>query len=206
MLMIDDYKVAYLHINKTAGTSIKEYLIELTKPSHYVQIGATHSPLESTARYMGKRFNDYTILTSVRNPFARLLSIYLYRRRRYKNGERSETTAQAHKLPFKKWFTNVVAKSSRFTDLSISSSILIDGQQPDNVYIITLESLNKDMAKFVKDVMGIDTKKKVPHVNRTDLIKGHYKKYYDKEMIDLVYEWDQWVIDNYYPWAVDKFF
>jgi len=62
------------------------------------------------------------------------------------------------------------------------------------------------MGRFVRDVLGIDSDKKVPHDNKTNLIRGHHKKYYDEEMADLVYKWDQWVIDNYYPWSVDKFF
>ena len=202
MLIIDDFRVAFLHVYKTAGTSIKNHLRDLTKPSRAKEMGAVHGPLESKVRLLGERFNEYTILTSVRNPFSRLLSIYLYRRRRFKDGERTKPTELAHKLPFKKWFTDVILHSRRYNDMSISDSILMDGKLPSNVYIVAMESLDRDMDRFIRGIMEIDTYKKVPHDNKTDLIKGHHDKYYDKEMIDLVYKWDQWVVDNYYPWSI----
>ena len=206
MLLIDDYKVAYLHINKTGGTSIKQHLVDITHPAHAIQMGPTHGPLASKVRLLGERFYDYTILTSIRNPYARLLSIYLFRRRRFKDGEEAPAMKAAHGLPFKRWFVETIKHSTRLTDLSISDSILIEGMLPDNVYLVAVESLTKDIDRFVKDVMEIGTDKQVPHVNRTDLIKGHHKKYYDSEMAQLVHEWDKWVIDNYYPWSVDNYF
>ena len=206
MVIIDKFELAYLHINKTAGTSIKQFLTDLAgSPSELKQMGPTHGPLAPTLRFMGQRFYDYRILVSIRNPRARLLSIYLFRKTRYENGDQTPPTEAAYKLPFKKWFMEVVKDSDRLTDLSITDSVLVGGDLPPNVHIVAVETLDKDIRKFCKDILKIRHNVKMPHLNKTNFAKDFYTKYFDKELNRAVYEWDQWVIDEYYPWLIDNF-
>ena len=200
MVIIDKFNLAYLHINKTAGTSIKKFLEDLSGPGQMKQMGPTHGPLAPTLRFMGQRFYNYKILVSIRNPRSRLLSIYLFRRTRYDEGDKSPTTTAAHELPLKQWFMEVIRDSDRLTDLSITDSILVGGDLPENVHIIAVETLEKDINKFCKDVLGIENKISMPHLNRTDFVRDHYTKYFDDELNKAVYEWDEWLIDEYYPW------
>ena len=44
MLIIDKFQLAYLHINKTAGTSIKGYFEEHLGQENIKQMGPTHGP------------------------------------------------------------------------------------------------------------------------------------------------------------------
>ena len=202
MLIIDKYKMAYLHINKTAGTSIKAHLTDLAGPKNVRQMGPTHGPLSANLRILGNRFYDYNILVSIRNPFARLMSIYLFRRTRFEEGDQSPATQAAYNRPLKQWFTDVVKKSQRLTDLSITDSILVDGELPPNVNIIAMETLNKDFDRFRDDVLKIRTNKRMPHLNKTNYGREYYTKYFDNELTQAVYEWDKWVIDEYYPWII----
>jgi hypothetical protein len=202
LLVIDKYKVAYLHINKTAGTSIKAHLTDVVGPKNVRQMGPTHGPLSANTRILGNRFNNYTILVSIRNPFARLMSIYLFRRTRFEEGDRTSVTQAAYNKPLKQWFTDVVRKSQRLTDLSITDSILVGGELLPNVSIIAMETLNKDFDRFRDDVLKIRTNKRMPHLNKTNYGWEYYTKYFDDELIQAVYEWDEWVIDEYYPWII----
>jgi hypothetical protein len=202
MIIIDKFELAYLHINKTAGTSIRQFLENLAGRGQLKQMGPTHGPLAPTIRFMGQRFYDYKILVSIRNPRARLISIYLFRKTRFANGDDSPATRAAYELPFKQWFIDVVKDSDRLTDLSITDSVLVGGDLPENVHIVAVETLDKDMHKFCKDVLGIKYGIEIPHLNKTNFVRDHYTKYFDKELNEAVYEWDQWVIDEYYPWLI----
>jgi hypothetical protein len=202
MLVLDKAKVAYLHINKTAGTSIRNYFTTLAGRRNVNQMGPTHGPLSATERILGLRFHDYNILVSIRNPFARVFSIYLFRKTRYLNGDISATTEAAYRHRLKPWFMNVVRKSKRATDFSISKSVLVDGEFLDNVHIVAVETLNQDMNNFCQSVMGLKTPPRLPHLNKTNYGIHHYTHYFDEELKQAVYEWDKWVIDDYYPWII----
>jgi hypothetical protein len=205
MIIIDKFELAYLHINKTAGTSIRKFLEDLAGPSQMKQMGPTHGPLAPNLRFMGQRFYDYKILVSIRNPRARLISIYLFRKTRYEEGDQTPPTIAAHELPFKQWFLEVVRDSDRLTDLSITDSVLVGGDLPKNVHIVAVETLEKDLLRFCRDILEVKTNIQVPHLNKTNFVRDHYTKYFDKELTKAVYEWDQWVIDEYYPWFMDNF-
>lgn len=201
MLVLDEFKVAYLHINKTAGTSLRAYLTDLAG-GKVNQMGPTHGPLSAYERLLGGRFTDYKILVSIRNPLARLYSIYLFRKSRYLSGDISTTTEAAFLYTIKNWFTKVMRPSQRPTDFSISNSVLIDGVLPPNVHIVAVETLGKDMNRFCREFMGIKNPRKLPFLNKTNYGKDHYTKYYDDHFKELVYNWDKWIIDNYYAWIM----
>lgn len=202
MFVMDKYRVVYLHINKTAGTSIKQHLNDLIGPENIRQMGPTHGPLETAGRFLGDRFDSYKILVSIRNPMARLMSIYLFRKIRFESGDESATTQAAHELPLKQWFIEVVCESQRLTDMSITDSMLVGGELPENVYTVAVETLNKDLSIFCKNILGINTTQRPPYLNKTKFVRDHYIKYFDDELIKAVYEWDRWVIDEYYPWII----
>ncbi len=202
MLVIDKYKMAYLHINKTAGISIRSYLTTLAGAQNVKQMGPTHGLLSSSIRFMGSRFYNYKILVSIRNPFARVVSIYLFRSTRYEQGDVSPTTTAAYEMPFKQWFMEVIVDSQRLTDLSITDSLLINGKLPENVYIVSVETIDRDLNIFCRDVLGLNITQRLLHLNKTKFARDHYTKYIDDELLQAIYEWDQWIIDEFYPWAI----
>jgi len=202
LLVIDKYKLAYLHINKTAGTSIRSHLTALAGAQDVKQMGPTHGPLAPNIRFMGRRFYDYKILVSIRNPFARVVSIYLFRRTRYEQGDVSPTTTAAYELPLKQWFLEVIIDSQRLTDLSITDSLLVGGELLENVYTVSVETIERDMSTFFRDELGVSTAQRFPHLNKTKFARDHYTKYLDDELLQAIYEWDQWTIDEFYPWAI----
>jgi hypothetical protein len=200
MLILDKHRVAYLHINKTAGTTLRDYLSRVAGPGN--QMGPTHGPLEANQRLLGPRFNDYTVLVSIRNPMARLFSMYLFRKSRYLSGEVIPPTEAAYKLKIKDWFFKIILNSKRLTDLSISDSILVDGEFMPNTYVVAVETLGKDMNKFCRERLGIPNPEPLPYLNKTNYGKEHYTKHFDDHFKEAVYKWDRWVIDNYYPWIL----
>lgn len=68
-MILDDRKVFFIHIPKTAGTSIEKSLNkeEWLTARHY-----NFKMFEDT----GRKREDYTIFTVVRNPFARVYSVF----------------------------------------------------------------------------------------------------------------------------------
>lgn len=202
MILIDKYRLAYFHINKTAGTSIKGYFQEYVGKENIKQMGPTHGPLVGNMRFLGDRINDYNILVSIRNPLARVVSMYAFRKKRWEEGDISKTTEAAAKMDIKTWFNKVIVPSNRLTDLSITDSMLVGGNLLPNVYTVAVETIQKDMFHFCKDILGWNKIKPIPHLNKTEFALRHYNEWVDDELKQAIYEWDQWVMDTYYPWAI----
>lgn len=75
MLLIEDYKLLFIHIQKTGGISVRHLLT--TNTNYYIEIGGTHDPIRFNLEKLEKaNYIHYYKFAFVRNPYDRLVSWY----------------------------------------------------------------------------------------------------------------------------------
>lgn len=162
----------HLHIPKTAGTSIR---LALDLPRFY----PAHLTAKALRKHVGEqRWREGLTFTVVRNPFARLLSIYTYRAT-HRNAAKRERFNR-HGLTFKSWLRiNLVEKGLRpvvHPHFSMSIHDWLDGEELD--YIGRFEEMPK-VFRRIKGSCGDYVVSPLPHAHRT--APQDYKDHFDAE-------------------------
>lgn len=198
MNIFEQHAIAQVHFNKTAGTSLKAYLSEVLKEDAQIVHGK-HNALTDVYHLLPEA---YRVVTTIRNPYDRLVSLYSFRKKRFLSGERGrpeERLRNAHELGFKEWFFKDLmphCRAGNQMDQPISRLLLIDGEVPSNVFVFKLEKLQSEIDSFLLN-MQIKAELRLPNLNRSE--RANYLAYYDEELLEVVYEWDRHIFDNYYP-------
>lgn len=169
----------FIHINKTAGSSIKT-AIGLTKKNHLTakEIIDTHGVGQVVFR------NTYKF-TVVRNPWDRVVSQYKYRIKTNQCNMRDQP------IPFKDWVIKVYGKDKDPYYYSNPKMFLPQVEwlkdYNDEIKInkiVRFENLNKEFATVLKDI-GINGE--LPHYNKTK--KVDYRESYDEETKSIIEDW-----------------
>lgn len=93
-MISDEFKCIFVHINKTAGSSIEVFFGEYPRAQHVV----TTKCIEEYGR---KKWNKYFKFSVVRNPWDRLLSWYLWvERDRFLYDWSTSTPFQGYNVPY----------------------------------------------------------------------------------------------------------
>lgn len=198
------HKIIYIHIPKCAGRSICD---ALQQPfDHY------------TASYYHSEFpqfwNDYTVFSTVRNPYQRLVSMYHY----IKNEPYHEAhaiTNFGNMLPFKNWVMENIAlfkgefphpstEGNREEDGTIGSPFWFSSQVSrltnhsgtvyNDIHILRYEDGLQAVEHFLYQQAG--TTVCIPHLNSSHSdSRSNYLHYYDQELLD--------VVNNFLPFITD---
>jgi hypothetical protein len=211
MLISSKKKFIFIHIYKTAGTSVSKlfvpharlidriaYDFKLTSSSigkltnilnwqddGFIQFTGFHKhskAYEIKEKIGDEKYNKYFKFVFVRNPFDLLVSLYHY----IKQTPNHLSHNKASNLTFKEFvFDYISQKPNRqidfITDLN-SDEIIVD-------YIGRFEFLSRDV-EVVKNKLNIRTSEKLSHKNSSKGRNNHsYRDFYDKETIDLVSEY-----------------
>lgn len=169
--MIDhSRKAVFVHIPKTAGTSIKKVLGHVSE----------HDLASSVDSNIWKKYFTFAV---VRNPYERLVSHYIFHRDHYR-GEFFKKYVPApniHKMSFVEYIKlikehnkNVTNFRSQFEFITHPSGVPID-------LICRFENLNEDWKK-VQQKLSITTD--LPITNKSDHKK--YREYYNEETRNFV--------------------
>ena len=143
----------------------------------------------------------YQIVTTIRNPYDRLVSLYSFRKKRFLSGEHGqaeERLRKAYELGFKDWLLNDLMphySAGNPMDQPLSRLLLVDGKVPQNVIVMKLETLQPEVDLFLLRLQ-IRTDLRLPKLNSSG--RRDYMTYYDEELLFTVYEWDRYIFDNYY--------
>ena len=167
----------FIHINKTAGTSIGN-AIGLPVKHH-------QTAREVIARIGKDKWKTAYKFTLVRNPWDKVVSHYEYRRKRNKTQVATRNVAFSdwvkktygpEKDPF--YYNNPKAFQPQVEWLKDDEGkISID-------FIGKFETINKDF-DHIKDVIGLDAE--LPHLNASK--RANYQDYYDDETRQIVAQW-----------------
>lgn len=167
----------FLHIHKTGGTSVKDFLIgkTLKKASH-----ARASDIINEIGY--EEFKKYKTFAVVRNPYDRVISAYFY----MKNSERIPPS-----VTLNEFILNKKSEYSMYNEVCATPQyqyLCYDGKVECDV-IIKFENLVKDFEQFINENDIIDRGlKNLPHDRKSK--RDGYMAYLSgkKEMIKCINE------------------
>lgn len=185
------YKFAFLSNPKCASESIRKLLDANSNISSAIDKNIHHHSnyrdLEKLLNTMGENVNNYTVITTIRNPFERLASIYNYGLRKQNSVWHNPAKSSG---AFKEFCYNTIL--DRAFDPNSANPI---GRGPYDIRTFGSD-VNGVMKKIVIDVtelykikeilnkLGVETGK-IPHKNAYEQ-KVDYKLLYDQEMINRV--------------------
>lgn len=167
----------FIHINKTAGTSIGN-AIGLPVKDHL-------TAREVIARVGKEQWEMAYTFTLVRNPWDKVVSHYEYRRKKNK------TDIATRGIVFTDWvkMTYGEDKDNFYYNNPRSFQPQVEWLKDDEGkisldYIGKFESINSDF-NHIKAVIGLDAD--LPHLNASS--RATYQSYYDDETRDIVARW-----------------
>ena len=203
-------KFIYIHINKCAGTSIRNFLkpdlLEISNldsnpwPKDHVTLQELYDIMDTD------EFNSFYKFAVIRNPYDRLGSIYNYALHVTNNNGYDVKTEDIpiSKKPYSLFnmstfesFILSLPKHKKICDSSeqtyntmfssITEYLSVDGEiKIDRV--IPFENLNADL-KIIQKKLNLTDKvgDGLPHLNQGDKhLKGSYKNWYTPEMVEIV--------------------
>ena len=200
-LVIPELKLAYIHIPKTAGTSISSWMRkQLTKKNiEFINYGHIHQSLKDLAVP-----NDYTIISSIRNPWDRMVSVYHYAKKIKENNPKISmllrTDQPEEQIPeFNQWILNIQNYELNVGAEKHFNSPMDDGHWPKEKFwwnlitpqsawlhrepdiLIKFETLHND-SRQLNDIFS--SSEDISHTNISD--HKNYKTYYTPESIDII--------------------
>ena len=193
MLVSDSHEFIFVHIRKTAGSSIRDTLLPIsidqnknikskltsrilkTETNYQNFAFRQHSPMLEAKKIIPEAlFKKYFKFAFVRNPYTRLVSEYEFIKRRPNHGRHKKVS----KMNFHQYITY---QSKRFDAHQIN--MLSDKKgilQTD--FIGRFENLQEDW-NIVCEKLGINN---IELSHRKKASKVNYDDYYDKKNIELV--------------------
>jgi len=167
----------FIHINKTAGTSIGN-AIGLPIKHH-------QTAREVIARIGRDKWDKAYKFTLVRNPWDKVVSHYEYRRKRNK------TALASNEIPFKEWVRKTYGpdKDPFYYNNPKAFQPQVEWLKDDEGkitidFIGKFESISEDFSRISKAI-GIDAA--LPHLNASK--RPGYRNYYDDESREMVAQW-----------------
>jgi hypothetical protein len=187
--------IAYYHIHKTGGTSFREFLGGVLPDLEGVDPWA-HYPLAHYFPLLRQRGVDpdgLKILSTVRDPFEHVVSVYHYWRAR--GDLRNEWVLAALNSTFGEFVRfYVTSPVVRVFD----EDLFVNGALPPNVRLLRLENLAAEADRVLNGEWGLGVPVAIPHLNRCH--HGPAAAHYDEATARFVRDRYAWVFrQGLYP-------
>ena len=164
-MIIDKYKTIFIHIPKTAGTSISTYFNE--QQTRLRMQPGKHDTIYHIKQRFFNIYNSYSKFTIVRNPYDRMVSWYSFLK-----GNSSKEV-----VPFNEW----IKDHSKLWHIDDPKYFV--GPQyvwiNETVSILKYENLKEDLNNFFNNEIDL------PIINKSK--RKDYLSYYNEESLDIVY-------------------
>lgn len=195
MLISEKYKYIYIDIPKTGCTAIQNYLLKhdkscrtggITRDGKWIRVDS-HTKTKDLRSMMGKEaFDEYTVFTFIRNPYARGVSAYFF----YKEVDRTRSSWLSRNimarlngmftkmLPFPLW--SLLKPQKKMVDYFFDEKkeLLID-------MVGKTENMNEDL-KMICEVIGVPLNEiEVPPKNSSPHLG--YEKYFVNRLHKKIY-------------------
>jgi hypothetical protein len=174
-----NHKFIFIHIPKTAGTSITNWLFKLTKdPS----IGIfQHVNILTLENYLAPIFfNSYFKFTFVRNPWDRCVSFYHFCQQNESFGiSQPDTQELIRNLTFPEYLQYHHPANQLCRIIGKDEKVKVD-------FIGKVEQINRDV-QYIAQRLKFDNCPSLPFYNTSK--HNHYSTYYDSKSKDLVYKY-----------------
>lgn len=178
MLYSPSHRLAFLHIHKCGGLSLRAALLDTVDDlADLDELPGPHHKLHELFAVLRARDIDpstVTVVTSVCHPAAHAVSIYEFWRSARSDSEADQPhIARTRRLDFGEFLEQVLNYDG------IERALAVDGVIPPNVTVLRRERLAEQTEAFLRDQLGRRTKPAVPHANRTP--HAPVASYYDDE-------------------------
>ena len=171
-------KFIFVHINKTAGTSMEKALADygvkkleekgdLKFELNYNQ--SQHFNCDEYKKYLGSEYDDYFKFTVVRNPFDRVVSYYY-------------GGAIQKGLNFKDWVVDRYLNENYKDYIRMYSDYTHWFDKDEMNYVLKFENLDQDFIKL-KETLDLNCELGKANVNKS---RTHYRDYYDDKTKDII--------------------
>ena len=195
VLISHKYKFIHVHIPKTGGSSANGW-IKSIDPDAQTLCERGHEPIGNIIRLFPTEASTYTTFAIVRNPWARVVSLYHYRKlSKTQQPPHWPSRTDIELLSFKQVVLNSLSQNPLYADicpprdapqiawlqpacfpwLSVEGEIAVD-------YVCKIETIEQDIARLANR-LGFEAPR-FPHVNQSE--HAHYSSYYDAETQDIV--------------------
>ena len=173
-----DKKFIFVHINKTAGTSMEKALVDygvkklqekgdLKFELNYNQ--SQHFNCDEYKKYLGSEYDDYFKFTVVRNPFDRVVSYYY-------------GGAIQKGLNFKDWVVDRYLNENYKDYIRMYSDYTHWFDKDEMNCVLKFENLDQDFIKL-KETLDLNCELGKANVNKS---RTHYRDYYDNKTKDII--------------------
>ena len=196
MLYSERHNLAFIHIHKTGGVSLREFLRKHVRGMK--EMAELPDPHCSVSRFFevlekrGKNPSDARVLTILRNPYAHALSVYTF------------WNSDAITLPERQLPTVSYARSHSFRDFlfnvmiedQYAPALLVKNELPFNVFVVKLETLHEDAQRILHDELNLVRNVRISQRNSSD--HGPFLEYYEPDMLAHVRKIYAWCFDAGY--------
>lgn len=189
------YKLIHVHIPKTGGSSANDWMRELDPETE--SLGSRpHEPVTNITRDHAFEFSNYFTFAIVRNPWARSVSLFHYRKKATDHQPPHwPSRANIDSLSFREVVLRSEDQSPNYADvcpprdapetawlepscfawINLGGSIAVD-------HVCRLETIEQDI-RVLSKILGLNTPP-FPHTNQSD--HRHYSEYYDDRSKSIV--------------------
>lgn len=193
MVINHEYKCVFVHVPKTAGTSITKSLQRLPGNSkRWVASNTKHETLRDvrarvlrrksiTDRLLERSLDKYSTFAFVRNPWDRMSSLYYYLRRKKSRSE-IETVSSFKDFVLqaaegRKWIANMHSMKQQLQFFTLEDGMV------DMDFVGHYEYLDEDI-RLLRDYIGCPIEPEV--TNSSANYRMDYRLKYDSEMVDII--------------------
>ena len=208
MYLFPRHKLAFFHIPKTGGQSVSAFLIDALRQrgdlEQEIQKTLWHEPLTDKIGVLGRaRFDELTVLTVVRNPFAMVVSLKFWYEKKvaerhpdWNDPRYPETVAVAGMTfaEYMSWWSEHVP--------SIGDYLLVDAEIPRNVRCLRLEHLDRDLDAALNDERSLGIDVEVPVIGTSS--HGPFMSYLDDRFRRMVREKERFAFERFYSSELEE--
>jgi hypothetical protein len=185
-----DPKLLFIHIPKTAGSSIEHYMHHCkgqlkTRDGRLGQ----HSTMQDAVRHFGDQIlTDYDCFTVIRNTWERILGYYLMQYRRHSFSFATHTQLKPKQyVSFPEFYNTITPQDLHAED--IFHYLAVDGEIPECISFLDFPTVERDFITFW-EYIGLEAHGPLPHVNKNTRVDQSLREYLlsDPDYIEIIGE------------------
>ena len=189
------YKLIFIHIPKAGGNSANKWMKDIDEDTE--PLGPRHhEPVRNLIRNHPQEIAGYKTFAIVRNPWARVVSLYHYRKKAgHSNPPHWPSLEDIQTMSFEDVVHRSLEQNPDYAEIcpprdapetawlepSCFAWLNVDGKVAVD-YVCRLETIERDLARMCQDI-GIAVAE-FPNVNVSE--HDHYSSYYDAETRGIV--------------------
>ena len=197
------HKLGFIHVPKAGGTSFYEFLNRVMRergdPEQEITRDLYHEPIGNKRDVLGvERFSESTFVTTIRNPYAVVVSLYFWSKRKVDEQHpdlatypATETIAAMDFPAYVRWYVE--------NEPAFEHYLLVDGAIPANLRVLRLEDVSAEADRVLNGELGLGVDTRIGVSGTTRSLHAPALSYLTIEDVDLVKRKYAWAFGRYYP-------